>query len=153
MNETDVTNETLMLKKEEWLDSLRYFIMKERTSNTREKRYKNNKIYKENQQRLFSGEKEMIGETPNIGEFVKFWGELWEESDETPYRKWMVEIEKRISNKIINVEEFKISEEKLKVIIKKRKNWSAPGIDGYKFLVEAIWGSQKSSSEYYEEEN
>ena len=138
INNTNITNEILMLKKEEWLDGLRYLIMKNRINNTREKRLKNNRIYKEDQQRLFTVENERVGDTPNIEEFVEFWGMLWEENKETPNRQWMNEIGKRISSKITVVKDFKICEEDLNSIIRKRKNWSAPGIDG----VQNFWWKQ-----------
>ena len=37
---------------------------------------------------------------------------------------------KKIGQKVKNVQEFTISEKNLHQTVKKRKNWSAPGIDG-----------------------
>ena len=48
----------------------------------------------------------------------------------SPYRRWMRMVAEKIRAKEISVEELTITEEKLYKIIGKRKNWSAPGIDG-----------------------
>ena len=45
-------------------------------------------------------------------------------------KPWMEEIESRLKAKVHNVRIFNITEIELGNIIKKRKNWSAPGIDG-----------------------
>ena len=41
----------------------------------------------------------------------------------------MKEIEKRLREKVKTTGEFKVTEKDLQDVVKKRKNWSAPGID------------------------
>ena len=54
-------------------------------------------------------------------------------------------IAKKIKEKVIDVQELTITEEKLYGTVKKRKNWSAPGIDGipnfYWKKLRGTWGS------------
>ena len=62
--------------------------------------------------------------------FVKFWGDIWEKDDRTPEMLWMKSVSRQLRDKITNVKEFNITEETLEKETKKRKNWTAPGIDG-----------------------
>ena len=43
--------------------------------------------------------------------------------------KWMQTVANKIKDKMRQVEEMTVDMGKLKHILKKRKNWSAPGID------------------------
>ena len=43
---------------------------------------------------------------------------------------WMESVSLQLRDKITNVKEFNITEETLEKETKKRKNWTAPGIDG-----------------------
>ena len=61
--------------------------------------------------------------------FVKFWGEIWEKDDRTPEMLWRESVSEQLRDKITNVKEFNITEESLEKETKKRKNWTAPGID------------------------
>ena len=130
--------EALRRKKEEWLEELRHLLVKNKINTNRRKRFQNNRIYRQDQRKLFVDKKEMTGETPKMEEFVEFWGKIWEENEETPNRKWMDTIGQKIRNKITTVKEFKITEKDLKDMIWKRKNWSAPGIDG----IQNFWWKQ-----------
>ena len=55
---------------------------------------------------------------------------MWEDKTTTPYRKWMKTIAEKVKAKVTNVEELQSTEKKLYETLRKRKNWSAPGIDG-----------------------
>ena len=44
--------------------------------------------------------------------------------------QWMEEVKEELNEKANIVAQFKITEERLKRGIAKRKNWTAPGIDG-----------------------
>ena len=71
-----------------------------------------------------------IGRLPSIDKFTDFWAGIWEDDSKTPVTKWMKEIEKRLREKVKTISEFKVTEQDLQDVVKKRKNWSAPGIDG-----------------------
>ena len=43
---------------------------------------------------------------------------------------WIESVSKQLRDKITNVKEYNITEETLEKETKKRKNWTAPGIDG-----------------------
>ena len=43
---------------------------------------------------------------------------------------WRESVSEQLRDKITNVKEFNITEESLEKETKKRKNWTAPGIDG-----------------------
>ena len=62
--------------------------------------------------------------------FVKFWGDIWEKDDQTPEMPWMESVSKQIREKITRVKKFNITVGTLEKETKKRKNWTAPGIDG-----------------------
>ena len=59
---------------------------------------------------------------------VKCWGEIWEKDDKTTEMPWIA-IE-QLQDKITSVKEFNITVETLEKETKKRKNCTAPGIDG-----------------------
>ena len=42
----------------------------------------------------------------------------------------MDEVARKLKRMVVEVKEFDVTEEKLIEVIKKRKNWSSPGIDG-----------------------
>ena len=67
---------------------------------------------------------------PDVEKFVDFWAGIWEDETITPNRRWMRTAAEKIRAKVINLEELAITEEKLYMILRKRKNWSAPCIDG-----------------------
>ena len=62
--------------------------------------------------------------------FAKFWGEIWEKDDRTPEMPWMESMSEQLREQITNVKEFSTTEETLEKETKKKKNWTAPGIDG-----------------------
>ena len=73
--------------------------------------------------------KEFKGEPPAMGRFVEFWGGMWEETI-TIEQPWMEKIKEELRKKIRDVQDIEISEEIIGKIIKRRKNWSWPSIDG-----------------------
>ena len=68
-----------------------------------------------------------MNETEQVCEI---WGGIWEKDDRTPNMPWVVKIREELKEKITTVKEFDISENGLISEIKKRKNWTAPGVDG-----------------------
>ena len=54
--------------------------------------------------------------------FVKFWGDILGKS-------WMEKVSEQLREQIINAKEFIIIKETHDKETKKRKNWTAPGID------------------------
>ena len=71
-----------------------------------------------------------VGRVPSINKFTNFWAGIWEDDSKTPVFKWMKGIEKRLREKVKSTSEFKVTEKDLQDVAKKRKNWSALGIDG-----------------------
>ena len=82
--------------------------------------------------RKTQGTKQLKGKVPKIEKFEEFWAGIWEDDTKTPQRKWMNTIARKITEKVTDVQELVlvITEEILYGTVKKRKNWSAPGIDG-----------------------
>ena len=60
----------------------------------------------------------------------EFWAAIWEDNTKTPHRNWMYTVAKKIGQKSWKYAEFTITIKKFHQTVKKRKNWSAPGIDG-----------------------
>ena len=70
------------------------------------------------------------GEMPTMEKFVEFWEGIWEQDEATPNMPWMEKVKAELNEKARIVTQFEITEERLKREIRKRKNWTAPGIDG-----------------------
>ena len=97
------------------------------------KRVKNNALFRKDERYFYRNvnrSESRAGKIPNIDQFVAFWGGLWETDKVTPSLPWMEEVAGKLKRMSIEVKEFDLTEEKLTEIIKKRKNWSSPGIDG-----------------------
>ena len=123
----------LVSLKELWLEDLRYQKVCLKTLQTKEKRRRNNGKFMKDEGQFYKDMDKSdttTGKAPNIEEFVEFWAGIWEGQEGTEVRPWMVEIEKQISSRVWETEAFQIDKERLKKVIKKRKNWTAPGIDG-----------------------
>lgn len=129
----NATDRELRSTKEKWLDELRYRKVLLDKMIKKGRRIRNNIMFQKDQRGLYkqaSKKKENIGRTPEIEKFVEFWGGIWEERRSTVVQPWMTEIEEKLKNKICSVEDFNIDENKLAGVLKKRKNWTAPGADG-----------------------
>ena len=57
------------------------------------------------------------------------WGGIWEDEKVTIFLPWIDKVVGKLKRMIVEVKKFDVMEEKLTEIIKKRKNWSSPGID------------------------
>ena len=152
-NNKNISEQFLKERKEELLDLIRTQKVILEGMIRRSKRIRNNILYKENQKVLFSQEKAVYeGEIPDMGKMREFWGGIWEKEAKTPARVWMKDIAEELGSKVDQVIKFEPSIQDLKKEIKKRKNWSAPGIDGiqnfwwkkfpsvYENLIEIIKG-------------
>ena len=100
---------------------------------TKGKRIRNNQMFVTDESGFYrktNETKQHHGKVPEIEDFVNFWGEIWEKEKLTPDQPWMSEVREKLKEKIHSVQEFEIIEENLSMVIKRRKNWSAPGVDG-----------------------
>ena len=141
-------NEDLLLVKERALDELRYHNVKLKRIKNRDARVRKNRMFQEDQGAFYrktQGTEQLRGEVPDMEKFEEFWGGIWEDETKTPNRKWMNTVAKKIREKVKNVQEFTITEKNFYDIVKKRKNWSAPGIDGIQnFWWKKLKGAWKS---------
>ena len=99
----------------------------------RNKGIRNNNMFIRNEGTFYRQTKKLekqVGRVPNIDKFADFWAGIWEDDSKTLVTKWMKGIEKRLREKVESISEFKMTEKDLQDVAKKRKNWSAPGIDG-----------------------
>ena len=125
--------ESLINVKEKWVEILQMLKVKLFKTRTRDKRICNNQMFEEGEGGFFgntANKKEQKATVPSIDRFVTFWGGTWEDDTKTPKRKWMQTVANRIKDKVTQVKDMTVDMGKLKHILKKRKNWSAPGIDG-----------------------
>ena len=100
--------------------------------------------------RRINAKKKWQGKVPEMDKFATFWAGTWEDDTMTQNRKWMETMAENIRAKITKVEEMTINEEKLYETIKKRKNWSAPGIDAIQnFWWKKLKGTWKSLVKSY----
>ena len=139
-----MTNDELKLSKEEWLDKLRTELVLLKVMNTRKKRIKNNILFKENQKKLFAddGDDEKMGELPEIEKFEEYWSSIWEKIGHTPTRPWMKKMEEEIRTRVREPLIMELTLDELRKTIKKRKNWSAPGLDG----IQNFWWKKFNST-------
>ena len=132
----------LLAAKEKWLDELRSKKVKLEKIVARDKRIKNNNMFVRNEGTFYRQMKKLekqVGRVPSINKFTSFWAGIWEDDSKTPVTKWMKGIEKRLRENVKSTSEFKVTEKDLQDVAKKRKKWSAPGIDGIlQLLVEDI---------------
>ena len=130
------------------MDELRYRNVKLKRIKNRDARVRNNRMFQEDQGAFYrktQGTEQLRGEVPDMEKFEEFWGGIWEDETKTPNRKWMNTVAKKIREKVKNVQEFTITEKNFYDIVKKRKNWSAPGIDGIQnFWWKKLKGAWKS---------
>ena len=123
----------LLAAKEKWLDELRSKKVKLEKIVAKDKRIKNNNMFVRNEGTFYRQTKKLekqVGRVPSINKFTYFWAGIWEDDSKTPVTKWMKGIEKRLREKVKSTSEFKVTEKDLQDVAKKKKNWSAPGIDG-----------------------
>ena len=133
LTEGEGVQDLIILKfKEKWLDELRYEKIKLEKMIERGQRIRDNNMFREEEglfyKQMNSGQH--TGKTPDTEEFVKFWGAIWESEEKTNQQPWMENIKKKIEELVTSVKKIEITEVSLMKIIKKRKNWSAPGADG-----------------------
>ena len=122
----------LLAAKEKWLDELRSKKVKLEKIVAKDKRMKNNNMFIQNEGTFYRQMKKLekqVRRVPSIEKFTDFWAGIWEDDSKTPVTKWMKGIEKILRDKVKSISEFKVTEKDLQGVAKKRKNWSAPGID------------------------
>ena len=125
--------EDLLRKKEEMMDEMRYHQATLRKIQEKGKKIKDNTMFLKKEGEFYRKIREKDqeeGETPNIDKFSEFWGNIWEDDSTTPYRPWMQDMGRELYEKVENVKDFVVTSEILSKVIKKRKNWTAPGADG-----------------------
>ena len=96
-------------------------------------RKKDNNMFQKDQKNFFRVPEKVEkheGEMLEMEKFVEFWGDIWEQNKPTPNMPWMKEVKAELNEKANIVSQFEITEEKLRREASKRKNWTAPGIDG-----------------------
>ena len=133
MDGIEVTPKNLRVAKEQWIDKLRYKKVKLEKCIEKGNRKKGNIIFQKDQKNFFrtlEKVKKHEGEMPAMEKFVEFWGGIWEQDEATPNMPWMEEVKAELNEKVKIVGQFEITEERLKRETTKRKNWTAPGIDG-----------------------
>ena len=119
--------------KEQWIDKLRYKKVKLEKFVEKRKREQENFMFHHDQKGFFRTLESDItreGEMPDMDKFVEFWGGIWEQNERTPNMPWMEEVKREWHEKVGVVSEFTITDESLKKEVARRKNWTAPGIDG-----------------------
>ena len=131
-------NEEVICVKEKALDKLRYRNIKMKRIKIKDARIRNNKMFQEDQGMFYrktQGAKQLKEKVSKMEKFEEVWAGIWEDNTKTPQRTWMNTVAKKIGQKVTHVQEFTITEKELHQTVKKRKSWSAPGIDG----VQNFW--------------
>ena len=146
MDGKEVTSGNLRAAKEQWLDKLRYKKVKLDKYVEKGNRKKDNIMFQKDQKSFFRTLEKVEkheGEMPEMEKFVEFWGSIWEQNEPTPNMPWMEEVKAELSEKANIVSQFEITEEKLRKETSKRKNWTAPGIDG----IQNYWWKKFTSAQ------
>ena len=143
----------MLYVKERALDERRYRKVKLDKTRNRDAKIRNNRMFEEDQAIFFrktQGAKEKKGKVPKIKKFEDFWAGIWEDETQTPHRKWMNMVARKLSENVTDVQEFKIDDKKLYETVKKRKNWTAPGIDGVQnFWWKKVTGTWKAITDCF----
>ena len=63
---------------------------------------------------------ETEGEVPQVESFVDYWANIWEDN-ETPNKPWMQNIQETLQAKVVDVQDFVVTIEKLKKEIKRER--------------------------------
>ena len=93
-----------------------------------------------------------VDQIPEMEKFVKFRGDIWEKYDRTLEMPWMESLSKQLRDKITSVKEFNITVETLGKETKKRKNWTAPEIDGIQnFWLKKLKSERKKLKRAFEQ--
>ena len=125
-------DQVILKYKEKWLDERRYEKIKLEKMIEWGQRIRDNNMFREEEglfyKQMNSGQH--TGKTPVAEELVKFWSAIWESMEKTNQQPWMENIKKKLEELVTSIKEMEITEISLMKIIKKRKNWSAPGADG-----------------------
>jgi len=132
------THASLTSTKEKWLDQMRSRKVRLNKMVQKDTRVRNNAMFERNEGKFYQcakGETERTGNIPKMNKFTEFWGGIWEDDQKTTETEWMKDIGNRIKEKIQEVHEFMVCDKDIKEVIKKKKNWTAPGIDG----IENFW--------------
>ena len=122
----------LRLTKEKWLNKMSAKKVKLQKIVQKEQRIKDNRLFEKSEKRFYrsvGSSVEHTGTGPEMDKSTDFWGGIWEDDEKNAYQPWMIEVKQKIKQKVENVREFIVSKDKIARVIKKRKNWTAPGID------------------------
>ena len=106
MNKTKTTTAALTKHKERLIDKLRYKRVKLVKMFERGKKIMNNNIFQRNQQNFFKRTEDSTGNEgamPEMEQFVKFWGRIWEGHDRTPNMSWMEKMWEKLKEKVASV--------------------------------------------------
>ena len=112
--------------KEKALDELRYYLTKLTKTRLRDDRIRYNRMFREDQEMFYwkpQGMREKKGNAQHIAKFEEFWAGIWEDDSKTRRRKWMSTIAQKIKAKLVDIQDFTITEEKMHSIFSSRKNW------------------------------
>ena len=88
------------------------------------------------------GDDEKMGELPEIEKFEEYWSSILEKIGHTPTRPWMKKMEEEIRTRVREPLIMELTLDELRKTIKKRKNWSAPGLDG----IQNFWWKRFNST-------
>ena len=128
----DPTTRMFKEYKESWIDKLRYKKIKLQKLFERGRRIMDNANFERDQKNFFKkveGETEHVGQIQEMEKFLKFWGDICEKDDRAPEMPWIESVSDHLRDKITNVKELNIIEKTFEKETKKRKNWTAPGLD------------------------
>ena len=74
----------------------------------------------------------MKGEVPECKKFEEFWAGILEDDTQTPYRKWMKTVAKKIAEKVMDVHALVTDEKKLCEMVRKERIGLPLGLMVYK---------------------
>ena len=104
----------------------------------KEQRIKDNRLFEKSERRFYGSVGSSVEHTetgPGMDKFTDFQSGIWEDDEKTAYQLWLIEVGQKIKQKVENVREFIVRKNDISRVIKKRKNWTAPGIDD----IENFW--------------
>ena len=139
-----LTNAELMVIKTNATDAVKVDQVRLQEWRRKSRRVRNNAIFNKSESGFYRGldKTPKTGTPPAIEKFEEFWAGIWEEEEVIKKTRWMEEIEERFRGKANLGREMEITTEDIGRMVKKRKNWSSPGVDG----IQNYWWKKLDAS-------
>ncbi|XP_044749724.1 uncharacterized protein LOC123310326 [Coccinella septempunctata] len=96
-------------------------------------RYRQNNLFSNNQREFYRGlvkEKAEKTDLPTPEEMAEYWSKVWSQSTSHNENAVWIKTEEEEQRDLREMDAVNITEEHIRITVKRMKNWTAPGVDG-----------------------